>query len=229
MCWMSFFFFQAEDGIRDVAVTGVQTCALPICKRHRRPRPAELFLERDDEDARSRSDPGGCEQGEEGDAGDDPAVVQTPPDDPLNAPHAPPISPGGDSAAARRSSRSGATEAHGGLPEITTAAAREFSPPQPTGGRRWAHGWASSNAAAARSTSASACQRPAIWRPTGRPSAVKPQGTFAAGYPVKLKGYMKGTRSRNGIGRPSASLGPALGPASTDQAVTGIWGVSSRS
>src|SRR2546429_5384847 len=27
----TFFFFQAEDGIRDVAVTGVQTCALPIC------------------------------------------------------------------------------------------------------------------------------------------------------------------------------------------------------
>src|SRR2546429_3040852 len=26
----SVFFFQAEDGIRDVAVTGVQTCALPI-------------------------------------------------------------------------------------------------------------------------------------------------------------------------------------------------------
>src|SRR5687768_17935899 len=26
-----FFFFQAEDGIRDVAVTGVRTCALPIC------------------------------------------------------------------------------------------------------------------------------------------------------------------------------------------------------
>src|SRR5256884_3562751 len=25
-----FFFFQAEDGIRDVAVTGVRTCALPI-------------------------------------------------------------------------------------------------------------------------------------------------------------------------------------------------------
>jgi len=24
------FFFQAEDGIRDVAVTGGQTCALPI-------------------------------------------------------------------------------------------------------------------------------------------------------------------------------------------------------
>src|SRR5207248_8079985 len=26
-----FFFFQAEDGIRDRTVTGVQTCALPIC------------------------------------------------------------------------------------------------------------------------------------------------------------------------------------------------------
>src|SRR5205809_3472542 len=29
-----FFFFQAEDGIRDVAVTGVQTCALPISSWH---------------------------------------------------------------------------------------------------------------------------------------------------------------------------------------------------
>src|SRR2546422_8267193 len=28
--YLFFFFFQAEDGIRDVAVTGVQTCALPI-------------------------------------------------------------------------------------------------------------------------------------------------------------------------------------------------------
>ena len=28
-----FFFFQAEDGIRDTSVTGVQTCALPICDR----------------------------------------------------------------------------------------------------------------------------------------------------------------------------------------------------
>src|SRR2546421_8093773 len=27
-----FFFFQAEDGIRDLIVTGVQTCALPICE-----------------------------------------------------------------------------------------------------------------------------------------------------------------------------------------------------
>src|SRR5438046_6674238 len=32
---MFFFFFQAEDGIRDWSVTGVQTCALPIyrCRR----------------------------------------------------------------------------------------------------------------------------------------------------------------------------------------------------
>src|ERR1039457_6837329 len=28
---MHLFFFQAEDGIRDYKVTGVQTCALPIC------------------------------------------------------------------------------------------------------------------------------------------------------------------------------------------------------
>src|SRR2546430_4238017 len=39
MCIMSmyifsvfFFFFQAEDGIRDLTVTGVQTCALPILR-----------------------------------------------------------------------------------------------------------------------------------------------------------------------------------------------------
>src|SRR6266478_7736028 len=30
-----FFFFQAEDGIRDLTVTGVQTCALPISERER--------------------------------------------------------------------------------------------------------------------------------------------------------------------------------------------------
>src|SRR5438034_4940938 len=35
-----FFFFQAEDGIRDHCVTGVQTCALPIwTDPRRRPRP----------------------------------------------------------------------------------------------------------------------------------------------------------------------------------------------
>src|SRR5690606_40989454 len=31
-----FFFFQAEDGIRDFHVTGVQTCALPILRPDRR-------------------------------------------------------------------------------------------------------------------------------------------------------------------------------------------------
>src|SRR2546430_8322394 len=30
MTFFLFFFFQAEDGIRDLTVTGVQTCALPI-------------------------------------------------------------------------------------------------------------------------------------------------------------------------------------------------------
>src|SRR5256886_5720170 len=29
-CGICIFFFQAEDGIRDLTVTGVQTCALPI-------------------------------------------------------------------------------------------------------------------------------------------------------------------------------------------------------
>src|SRR6476660_3026583 len=33
---MFFFFFQAEDGIRDDLVTGVQTCALPIWRNERR-------------------------------------------------------------------------------------------------------------------------------------------------------------------------------------------------
>src|SRR5690606_7259350 len=32
-CFVFLFFFQAEDGIRDFHVTGVQTCALPIFER----------------------------------------------------------------------------------------------------------------------------------------------------------------------------------------------------
>src|SRR5256884_2131031 len=40
------FFFQAEDAIRDVAVTGVQTCALPIS----RPRPGHTPAIREDLD-----------------------------------------------------------------------------------------------------------------------------------------------------------------------------------
>src|SRR5256885_6754601 len=35
MCCGCFFFFQAEDGIRDYKVTGVQTCALPISQQRR--------------------------------------------------------------------------------------------------------------------------------------------------------------------------------------------------
>ena len=41
-----FFFFQAEDGIRDVAVTGVQTCALPILN----PQPKKAQKKSDKED-----------------------------------------------------------------------------------------------------------------------------------------------------------------------------------
>src|SRR6478752_9200323 len=40
-----FFFFQAEDGIRDVAVTGVQTCALPIFRGTEVPVPGQRRAE----------------------------------------------------------------------------------------------------------------------------------------------------------------------------------------
>src|SRR3712207_609621 len=42
------FFFQAKTGIRDIGVTGVQTCALPICPRWRpwSSSPFPLFLDR---------------------------------------------------------------------------------------------------------------------------------------------------------------------------------------
>src|SRR5256885_5391671 len=38
MIFCFFFFFQAEDGIRDYKVTGVQTCALPISVKNARSR-----------------------------------------------------------------------------------------------------------------------------------------------------------------------------------------------
>ena len=41
---MVFFFFQAEDGIRDWSVTGVQTCALPIYRTGRPGLPIQDFL-----------------------------------------------------------------------------------------------------------------------------------------------------------------------------------------
>src|SRR6266511_2515956 len=40
-----FFFFQAEDGIRDFHVTGVQTCALPICSKRPRCEACSLYVE----------------------------------------------------------------------------------------------------------------------------------------------------------------------------------------
>src|SRR5256886_8048494 len=40
------FFFQAEDGIRDLTVTGVQTCALPISDLVAQGRPATVVAER---------------------------------------------------------------------------------------------------------------------------------------------------------------------------------------
>src|SRR5207237_6155315 len=49
-----FFFFQAEDGIRDSSVTGVQTCALPIYHAHelqivhRDLKPENIMLETED-------------------------------------------------------------------------------------------------------------------------------------------------------------------------------------
>src|SRR5256885_2429670 len=39
-----FFFFQAEDGIRDYKVTGVKTCALPISSAHAARRSADQLL-----------------------------------------------------------------------------------------------------------------------------------------------------------------------------------------
>ena len=58
------FFFQAEDGIRDYDVTGVQTCALPILRRN------DELLRRNH---RSRRQPTGlqniCRRGRDGRAG----------------------------------------------------------------------------------------------------------------------------------------------------------------
>src|SRR2546430_4972756 len=42
MAILFIFFFQAEDGIRDLTVTGVQTCALPICVRSAPGAPTQL-------------------------------------------------------------------------------------------------------------------------------------------------------------------------------------------
>src|SRR5437762_8347094 len=57
-CFFFFFFFQAEDGIRDTSVTGVQTCALPICHLFRR-EPGVLPHRRDHRDPDVGEDVGG--------------------------------------------------------------------------------------------------------------------------------------------------------------------------
>src|SRR5256885_4712906 len=54
----SFFFFQAEDGIRDYKVTGVQTCALPIWPPDMRGVPVGRV---DFDDRRDRAASGGLE------------------------------------------------------------------------------------------------------------------------------------------------------------------------
>src|SRR5439155_10232625 len=57
---LSLFFFQAEDGIRDGHVTGVQTCALPICRRsppRRRTPPGRRTARRSDSSGRTRRHP----------------------------------------------------------------------------------------------------------------------------------------------------------------------------
>src|SRR5207253_4719134 len=50
----TFFFFQAEDGIRDGHVTGVQTCALPISPQPTIPTRAGVFTRPPRASARAR-------------------------------------------------------------------------------------------------------------------------------------------------------------------------------
>src|SRR3712207_6846887 len=70
------FFFQAEDGIRDIGVTGVQTCALPIYledEHWQRGREEDAHVVRgDSQNAALEQDVvrlGGCRLGDEKDAG----------------------------------------------------------------------------------------------------------------------------------------------------------------
>src|SRR2546430_12451771 len=57
ICTVDTFFFQAEDGIRDLTVTGVQTCALPI-STGRRTRPRRSLRGHTGPPARLRPRPG---------------------------------------------------------------------------------------------------------------------------------------------------------------------------
>src|SRR5262249_59414041 len=95
------------------------------------------------------------------------------------------------------------------------------------GGGFRAGGRTASNAAAARRQRASWCQGATICRATGSPSAVNPQGTDAAGQPVRLNGYIRGQRppATCCTGVPSISAGGCW----YDQAGQGMAGGSRRS
>src|SRR2546425_7463493 len=74
MYFLIFFFFQAEDGIRDKLVTGVQTCALPICpllsvRAHRSGAAQGAFGGRrqEEDDVRAAEQHPGSDQAQEGD------------------------------------------------------------------------------------------------------------------------------------------------------------------
>src|SRR5688572_31098518 len=57
LCFLFFFFFQAEDGIRDLTVTGVQTCALPISHAASRHRGADALADHRDHENQQRLHP----------------------------------------------------------------------------------------------------------------------------------------------------------------------------
>src|SRR5256886_2867056 len=79
-----FFFFQAEDGIRDLTVTGVQTCALPICDGRRdaeRFGVAEVGVDRRDDDAGFDGDEVDADERYADPGVDDDALVEDPIED----------------------------------------------------------------------------------------------------------------------------------------------------
>src|SRR3990170_970042 len=83
-----YIFFQAEDGIRDDLVTGVQTCALPICERTGRPTdatcgPAQQTRERTDESGREQCDAEEDEQGADAHPDEDLGCVEPVSEEPV--------------------------------------------------------------------------------------------------------------------------------------------------
>ena len=95
---------------------------------------------------------------------------------------------------------------------------------QETGGYLSAQGLASSKAALARNTVTSSSSLPTICSPMGSPSEDKPQGTEAAGLPVKLKVAVNGMKSQSMKPRPRP-----LPRFPTGGAVTAVVGQSNRS